>query len=268
MAFRRPADSSGSTSGKSSSVEDDSVPIVLKLPALGGAKSEQAAAASLSPPRPWIGVVMWCVTGALAILAAVLIFTGKQETPAPTEEAPRWQADSPTTLGSNAQSAAPFAEPDASFGQSGTTFGQTPPLADERSTQPVEQALPTPGAPPTFDERELPDGPNAGYRANPNAAPNYQGGPPRGGQTPYYPPVNYQPAGGAPGGSESFGQPAVGSGAAPGYGGQGGSDMVPPDQSKLHTDLRTATRPPAPGGARLDGGIQYLDVRPRNDSGR
>ena len=48
-------------------------------------------APTVGQTRPWIGIAMWCATGALAIVAAVLIFTGKQESTSTVEEAPQWQ---------------------------------------------------------------------------------------------------------------------------------------------------------------------------------
>lgn len=286
MAFRRPADRPASGGGtKSPSARSqpfaaaDALPVVLRLPDLAGSQSVPPPVAPSGSPRPWIGIAMWCATGALAVVAVVLIFTGKPENLPPADEAPRWQPGA---------SESDRAEYSPSVGNAGQGFDPSQP-ADGVALAP---AVGVTAPPATDDSSSFQSGTSTGQSgepADPAPFPNDvfpndavpTGAPPSYGLPPAMAPGDTLPGGTAPGGGTGPGraapagpgggllQPMVNPNGAAGYGdGNAGASVAPPpDQSKVQTTLRTA-RQSTPGGARFDGRIQNLVVRPSDDSSR
>ena len=74
---RAPAPSRSSANSPSSAAAD-SLPVVLRLPDLRRGR-ERRRLSHRRIDTPWIGIAMWCATGVLAVVAAVLMFTGKPE---------------------------------------------------------------------------------------------------------------------------------------------------------------------------------------------
>ena len=259
----------------------DPLPVVLKLPDLTRGQNDPPPVTPVGSTRPWIGIAMWCATGALAVLAAVLIFTGRPESAPPVDEAPAWQPGPPQTAATNHSPAA------------GTDGGAA------LSAQPTDGAAPTPGASPqqaTDGTNATPSGPfpwrdreHSGQPADPAAAGNDAAAgnvPPTGGLPPSNTPGNTIPGNAFPSDATPGGtgparriprarvrragcvnQPSLPAD-RPVLAIREAPEAPPPDQSKLQTGLRTAVRPNAAGGARLGGEIRNLDVSPRNDSSR
>ena len=92
--FRRPAERVAAAGGKPPGVSSPSalaateraLPVVLKLPELHSS-DRLSAAGTTNLTRPWIGTAMWCGTGVLGVVAAVLLLTGRPESSRPTNEA-------------------------------------------------------------------------------------------------------------------------------------------------------------------------------------
>ena len=114
MAFRRPdPPTSGSSTSQPAKPRSfataDALPVVLRLPDLSRAQSTPSPEQPVGSTRPWIGIAMWCATGVLAIVAAILILTGRPDSTPPTDQAPQWQpgsaAASSTERASGADSA-------------------------------------------------------------------------------------------------------------------------------------------------------------------
>jgi hypothetical protein len=265
MAFRRPADrppSGGNAkarpAGSLSLGGSDALPVVLRLPELDRRHDVPPKVTPVGSTRPWIGIAMWCATGALAVVAAVLILTGKPESPSPADEAPQWQTGSAAsggsdhsagvgndrvaplpgqrldgTPGSPAIEASGRQAPDRSNGlQPDRPAWRSPgPSGQPSAVAPLtSEVAPAGGFPPAVAPRDmLPGGSNSGSTA-PGSAP----------------PDSNLPASGPR-------QPMANPGAPAGL-----SDPWPPDQSKLQSDVRSALRPT---GVRLDG-IQNLETRP------
>jgi hypothetical protein len=280
MAFRRPADrpvsgqaARSQTAVSPSSVAPDALPIVLKLPDLTRGQILPLPVTPIASTRSWIGIAMWCVTGVLAVVAAVLIFTGKPESAVlPVDEAPAWRTDATEAAVTNHS---------PSVGNAGRGFPSAQSVGGAAAASPVDRASPQ-GA--------------EGWSATPTNDGARTGASPAGGPPPASAPRGTDgfpgdafpresiPGATAPGGTGSGGTGAGGPGAggagpvggpypppvAPnGSAGFGDSEAqnAPPDQSKHQTSLRTATQPGTTGGARLDG-IRNLDVSPRYDSSR
>jgi hypothetical protein len=247
---------------------------------------------------------MWCATGILAIVAVVLIFTGKPETSPATDEAPQWQPAFTETAGTNPPAVASAMKGTVLIGQPAESPGAMPPVD---AASPAATNGPPSGPTGPFPWREqgtagqtaVPGGylndagsgtvprtgapggelPPTNQLADPFPTDIIPGTAPAGGNFPN----GNVPAGVVPGAASPSGAPANGAPPAeadarnfyqPGMGpsgpaGFGDPNGPPPDQSKLQTGLRTATRPGSPGGGvRLDGDIHNLGVRPRDDSSR
>jgi hypothetical protein len=266
MAFRRPADRPGSVGGKSQSGnaqsfgDPDALPIVLRLPDLSREVSEPPTVAAVGTTRPWIGIVMWCATGALAVVAAVLIFTGKPESPPAADEAPQWRSDSAATGGpQNARGA----------GDAGAVFD---------SGRPMDGAAGTPAANTSSSQMVNGSGrASQGFfpgrehvpSGEPSAAANFSSDPAPLGSPPSAVPGAMIPAGSSPGNTAPGSslppsgqrQPPTNESSPPtGLDGEWPPAARLPDESKLQTNgPRSAVQP---NTARLGGGIQYLETRP------
>ena len=277
MAFRRPADrpqSSGGSKAQSgkplSFAAADALPVVLRLPVITRGQSAPPPAAPVGAARPWIGIAMWCATGALAVVAAVLICTGKPDQPTPNDEAPQWRADSPDTGGAShvkgvgAAATPSNSDPPATGPTGAPAAGATGPLAAEGSNAAQSSTFPWRGG--ELSRQSAADG----------SAPS--DGTPRGAAPPSDLPPSMAPGGTIPG-DNAPGSAAPGSilpGNTPPAGGLGqptvspsgpptglSDPWPPPDQSKLQTNgPRTAAQPNGPGGARFDGSIRTPALRP------
>jgi hypothetical protein len=257
MAFRRPADRPASGGNVKTPAHSqsfgaaDAPPVVLRLPDLARGPSAPPHVAPAGSTRPWIGIAMWCATGVLAVVAVVLIFTGKPESPPPADEASQRRAGSAATGGTDHSPSA---------GDAGGAM---------RSDRPVEATAGAPAVDATH--RWAADGSSA--TQPPATAPLPSDATSTEGRPPSIAPGNTFPGGPIPGNT------VPGSSVPPG--GQRGpmgdssaptglSDPWPPegpatDQSKLQTEVRSAVRP---NTARFDGGIRNLELRPSNDSSR
>ena len=258
MAFERPANRPA-TGGNARSTPAhsfggaDAVPIVLRLPALTRGQQTPPPAPTVGQTRPWIGIAMWCATGALAIVAAVLIFTGKQESTSTVEEAPQWQtgpvvSDSANPSGDGANGRWGSGQPVDGSAVDGAAARE----ATGRSSSSQTGPFPWREHVPTEQPAQAEAAPNGAAPAN-----TYPAGASR---PPFAPGTDPGAAGGLgpttdPGGPAGLGDPEA-------------SNGEPSDQSKLQSNVRTATRPNPAGGARLDGGIRNLEARPRYDSYR
>jgi hypothetical protein len=257
MAFRRPADRPASGGNAKAPAHSqsfgaaDALPVVLRLPDLARGPSAAPPVAPVGSKRPWIGIAMWCATGALAVVAVVLIFTGKPESPPPADEAPQWRTGSAATGGADHSPRA---------GDAGGAM---------RSDRPVEANAGSPAVDATH--RQAADGSSA--TQPPATAHLPSDATPTGGRPPSFAPGNTFPGGPNPGNAAPGSSvPAdgqrrpTGDSSAP----TGLSDPWPPegpatDQSKLQTEVRSAVRP---NTARFDGGIRHPELRPSNDISR
>lgn len=253
MAFRRPTDrpapaasvkaqtgkpQTGKTQNAKSPAGNDPLPVLLRLPDLSRDQSVPSGeAAPESTRRPWFGIAMWCATGGLAVVAAVLIFTGRPEPTAPADEALPWQAGSAMTANANhaptvgdggANSYPPFVHP--------VDRAAVVHPADPGSPQAADGSSDAPTGPFPWRERGTSQQPvGAVPFPNDNAPAEAY---PTGGLAPSLSPGDTIPGGPGPSGLR---QPAAGPGGPAGFGDPSLPEAPPPDQSKLQTGLRSAT---------------------------
>ncbi len=272
LAFRRPADSRVGTS------QDGrwDVPVQLRLPDVtpsAAAPASQAAHGS----NPLVGQLMWVMTGVLAIVAIWLVATGNPDRRQSMPEAPNWRSSEPA-----------------------------PPASDARGETPVHRPVPNWKEPPAAEASAQgePAGSRGPWRAGaqivqPGAASENELAP----STPAGPSSAAWPGDAWPGHRPDIGQPPEGS-AAPGGAAAGNpaetapSNTVAPSSGPASTDpwpgdprwpddargavpadgpvARTAQMPPRQNNpppasgpaARLNGGIQQLDVNSNHDGTR
>jgi hypothetical protein len=88
VAFRRPSDDF-STAGAASGEQRWDVPVLLRLPDLN-APAISPAAGRTGSGNPLVGKLMWAATGVLAIVAVWLVASGNPNKPAALPAAPSW----------------------------------------------------------------------------------------------------------------------------------------------------------------------------------
>jgi hypothetical protein len=239
------------------------VPVLLRLPDLGREASAQLPTAAAGSTRPWVGIAMWCATGVLAVLAAVLIFTGKPESAPPSDEAPQWKSErggagtDRTSINGTAGGASLPAQ--AVEGNAGA------PAFDASGRRSADQS--------SVDQAGSPSWPARGPVAEPAAASPRQDFAPAGSLPPSIGPGGVS-AGGPMRGNAAEGnslpaggprEPTANPSQPTGLSDPWPPEGQPPDQSKLQTGLRTAVRPNA---VRLGGDIGKYEARPSDDISR
>ena len=235
-------------------------------PTLPEARQRRRLSAPIGSTRPWIGIAMWCATGVLAVVAAVLIFTGKPESPPPADEAPQWQR----RFGRDRQYR-PLSRTSATLAvrecASDPSVEATARVAGGRRDQSVKPSDGSSAAPAGATLRGAAHGRSARATGRPRHRLPSDTAP--AGGLPRRPAPGDMSPGGINSGQRRSGRHRSQAAADPG-GGPSGSRRVPSDpwlhggsaaRPEQAPDRRCASAV-RPNTARLDGGIRNLELRP------
>ena len=283
VAFRRPERRGAAPAMALATPRRPHFEVLLRLPDLNAVVPVPAAPLA-EGSNPLVGKLMWCATGILAIIAIMLLSTGKPESPRPLEPAPRWRAEESDPAATETAPAAPGVRL-APNGNASDLIG-----AAESGQQPASGGPWRAGAQlvQPHDGSEL-EG-NLPADQKPPGSASWPGDAWPGGYpdtaAPGHDPASTPPAGSYPypstaptdGTDPPAGPPGVDS-AEPQYDPWPGPPQWPADARRgaapVQSPIRTANRPDAqstgPGttpAAQLEGGIRNMDMSPSYDGTR